>query len=246
MVSLMRKAAQFAILSLPALIGATAVCAGGYGATPVEAPVAAPVVAAAPVVDWSGGYAGVALGYAFGADDRVGLSENGGPVASTGENLKLNGFDGALRGGYRWQADRWVFGPELSIEGGDISDSFGTDFAGDPLSGETKLKYMAALRLKSGYLLNDQTLIYGMAGVAQAKFDYDVSSGAGWAVDDSFSRTGYLLGLGIERRLTESLSLTGEYEYANFGKETLDGSAGMSTEATPKFSKVRVGVNFNF
>jgi hypothetical protein len=30
----MRKAAQFAILSLPALIGATAVCAGGYGATP--------------------------------------------------------------------------------------------------------------------------------------------------------------------------------------------------------------------
>lgn len=235
----MRKHGLGAVLAIPVACAAVSAQAGGYVVPVLEPVIAAPV--AAPAADWRGLYAGLTLGYAFGADDRVGLSD--GTVTPTGENLKLHGLNGGIHLGYRWQSDRWVFGPEVSLEGGNVKDSYDNATG----NGETKLKNMAALRLKTGYLVNDQTLIYGIAGVAKAKFDYDVAlDSPAWNLDENFSRTGYVVGLGIERKLTERISITGEYEYANFGKKTLTGDAGITTEATPKFSNVKIGVNFRF
>ena len=52
--------------------------------------------------------------------------------------------------------------------------------------------------------------------------------------------------LGAEKKLTERMSLTGEYEYANFGKEVLEDGLGASTRATPEFHNVKLGLNFKF
>ncbi|AGT07352.1 outer membrane protein [Paracoccus aminophilus] len=229
-------------LSAPlALVAGFAANAGGYNA-PVVEPVVAPVIEVAPVVgDWQGAYAGVTLGYAFQGKDRVGLNEDGpGGMRDLGE-LKLKGVNGGVRGGYRWQNGNWVFGPEVSFEGGNIKNDLATD---DGYSASSKIKNVFALRAKVGYAVQPDLLIYGSAGAARAKVDYTVDTPT-TTMDTSFNRSGYVVGLGVEKKLTERMSLTGEYEYANFGKETLDTGAGI-TKATPKYNNVRVGLNFQF
>lgn len=216
--------------------------AGGYTPPVVETGVVAPIVETAPVGDWAGGYAGLTLGYAFNGEDRVGVDQ---PEVGSPAELELSGANAGIHAGYRWQRDRWVFGPELGFEGGNIKDSFSTG----GYDAESKIKNVLALRMKTGYLLDNGMLVYGIAGVARAKVDYSVE-GTGdsgpIAVDTSFSRTGYILGLGAEKKLNERMSLTGEYEYANFGKETLEDGLGASTRATPKFHNVKLGLNFKF
>ncbi|WP_312530799.1 outer membrane protein [Paracoccus sp. (in: a-proteobacteria)] len=230
------------ILSAPlAAAAAFTANAGGYSAPVVEAAVA-PVIEVAPAAgDWQGGYAGVTLGYAFAGKDRVGVNEGGAGGVTDLKKLDLSGANAGVRVGYRWQKDRWVFGPELGFEGGNVKDSF-TDGGYEASS---KIKNVLALRMKTGYEVSPDMLVYGIAGVARAKVDYKVT-GADIDVNDSFSRTGYVVGLGVEKKLTERMSLTGEYEYANFGKETLEDAAGTVTKATPKYSNVKVGLNFRF
>ena len=208
--------------------------AGGYAPPVVEPVIAEPVLEAPAVGDWQGGYAGLTLGYAFGGNEDVGI--NG---VTPGE-LKLSGPNAGIRAGYRWQRDRWVFGPELGFEGGNIKDSFSID----GYDAESKIKNVLALRMKTGYVLNNDMLLYGIVGVARAKVDYSVV-GNGANIDEEFNRTGYIIGLGAEKKLNERVSLTGEYEYADFGKENLS-AGGFSTNATPEYHNVKLGVNFKF
>lgn len=216
---------------------AAAAQAGGYVPPVVEPAPVAPVVVA-PVGAWQGGYGGLTLGYAFSGKDEVGIDTPTG--VTTPGKLELSGANAGLRLGYRWQKDRWVFGPELGYEGGNIKD----DMPEGGYEAESKIKNVLALRFKTGYEVNPGTLVYGIAGVGRAKVDYSVS-GTGLDIDDSFNRTGYILGLGVEKQLTDRVSLTGEYEYANFGKENLaDGLT--ETKATPKYNNVKLGVNFKF
>ena len=44
---------------------------------------------------------------------------------------------------------------------------------------------------------------------------------------------------------SDKLSVSGEYEYANFGKETLNFD-NLETEATPKYNNIKIGVNYRF
>ena len=240
MSALRSKALLVASLSL----GATAAHAGGY-TSPVVEPVIAPVVEAAPS-DWQGGYAGLTLGYAFKGEDEVGIDQPPrGGGAGTPDELDLSGVNAGLRIGYRWQRDRWVFGPELGYEGGDIKDDFSTG----GYDAESKIKNVLALRLKAGYLFNDDMLLYGIVGAARAKIDYKVEGDGAHcpiALNDDYSENGYIVGVGVEKKLNERLSLTGEYEYANFGKTTLEDANGVSTRATPKYNNVKVGLNFKF
>lgn len=230
-------------LSAPlALVAGFAANAGGFNA-PVVEPVIAPVIEVTPLVgDWQGAYAGVTLGYGFQGKDRVGVNEDRPGGMNNIGTLKLSGANASLRGGYRWQNGNWVFGPELSIEGGNIKDSFSTSTGYDASS---KIKNVIALRAKVGYAVQPDLLVYGMAGAARAKVDYSVT-GPAVDIDRSYNKTGYVVGLGVEKKLTERVSLTGEYEYANFGKQTLEDAAGTVTKATPKYNNVRVGVNFKF
>lgn len=238
--------------------------AGGFVA-PVEPVVVAPVVVA-PVVapqspsDWAGGYAGLSLGYSFGADDEIGFDflENddadliGRHTAL--DNVKVKGPTAGLHAGYRWQRGNWVYGPELAIEGGSVDDSrdftlaeTGFNFETD-LSLESKVNWIATLAFKTGYLVNPQTLIYGTAGVNHGDFDYTLS-GNGESETVGYTQSGWVLGLGLERKLSERMSLFAEYQYRQFGKTSIyyrDGSDSLRTEATPKHQNIKLGLNFSF
>lgn len=235
----MMKKIAFATASLT--IGASAAYAGGYAA-PVVEPVVAPVVVEAPVGDWQGAYGGVTLGYAFKGDDRVGITDTATDsfLGDIGE-AELKGANAGLRLGYRWQRGNWVFGPELGIEGGDIKgDTTGVTDSGFAGEMDSKVNHMVALRFKTGYAVRPDMLVYGIAGVGSIDVDYELNG-----VEDSFSKSGYIVGLGVEKQINDKWSVTGEYEYANFGKEDLEFGA-ITTEATPKYNNIKVGVNFRF
>ncbi|UFS63946.1 outer membrane beta-barrel protein [Paracoccus denitrificans] len=242
-----------AVASL-ALGTALAANAGGYTPPVVDTDVTAPVVESAPVGDWAGAYAGLTLGYAFGGDDRVGFTEvDTGTYLGDAGKLELGGANAGLHVGYRWQRDRWVFGPELSFEAGNIKDTITFD---NQLGGSTdvssKIRNVLALRLKTGYALRPDLLLYGIAGIARADVEYKVAGtdGSGGSMSESrdFKSNGYIVGLGVERKLSDRMSVTGEYEYANFGKttRTFEVDGGVSTQATPDYHNVKLGLNFKF
>ena len=236
MSALRSKALVAATLSLATTATAFA---GGY-TTPVVEPVVAPIVDAAPA-DWQGGYAGLTLGYAFGGDDTVGISDTASDrfLGNAGK-LELSGANAGLRVGYRWQKDRWVFGPELGYDAGSIKDDATGTVAGVDYDTSSEIKNVLALRMKTGYAVQPDLLVYGIAGIARADIEYK-QNGA----DDSYKKTGYIVGLGAEKMINDKWSITGEYEYANFGKEERVFGA-VSTEATPDYHNVRLGLNFKF
>jgi outer membrane immunogenic protein len=240
----MRAGFLIASLAVSLIGGMAAAHAGGYTPPVVDAPTAAPVIDAAPLSGWGGGYAGLSLGYAFSGKDDVGIRTSSG-IRSAPDDLKLSGANAGVHVGYRWQMGGWVFGPELGYEAGGVSDSV----SAGGYDAESKIKNILALRVKTGFEFRPGTLVYIVAGMARAKVDYVVeSSGTAGsiALDDSYTKTGTIIGLGAEKRLTERMSLTGEYEYSSFGKETLQDGLGASTQATAKFHNVKLGLNFNF
>lgn len=262
---------MFAIAKISASAAATLglmagfATAGGFVApvAPISPPVTAPVAAG----DWAGAYGGLSLGYSFGADDEIGFSflnddvEVGRQTAL--ENVKIKGPTADLHAGYRWQRGNWVYGPELAIEGGSVDDSRTfqpEDFSVSPEPGTTidyefgpteltaSVNYIATLAFKTGYVVNPQTLVYGTAGVNHGDFDYELSSG-GDSVSQSYSQTGWVLGLGVERKLTERVSMFAEYQYRQFGKSDIyfgDDEDSIQTQATPKHQNIKLGVNFRF
>ncbi len=224
--------------SVVALGVAGAAQAGGYVAPALEVEPVAPTVVAAPVGDWQGAYVGGTLGYAFNGDDRIGRN------APTGDDLglaEISGANAGLRVGYRWQRDRWVFGPELSIEGGNIKDRF--DYVDGATSGtfELKVNWVAALKMKAGYEVQPGTLLFGTLGVNKGDFTYDNNG-----TDLDYDATGYVVGIGAERMINDRVSLTGEYEFNDFGRTDFDLTQGVRTQATPEFHNVKLGVNFKF
>lgn len=233
---------KVAFLASTLVLGAAAAQAGGYAAPVMDVEPVTPITIEPVAGAWQGGYAGLTLGYAFKGEDRVGITDSAADdfLGDIGE-ISLKGANAGLRAGYRWQRDNWVFGPEIGIEGGDIKgDTDGISDEGFVGEANAKVNHMIALRFKTGYAVRPDMLVYGIAGVGRVDMDYELNG-----VEESFSRTGYILGLGVEKQITDKWSVTGEYEYANFGKEDLE-FGGFDTEATPKYNNVKVGVNFRF
>lgn len=241
------------------VLGAGSAMAGGVIAPVIEAaPVA--VTPVAPVAGaWQGAYAGGSLGYSFGGDDEVGLDLIG-PDGETLDratnlgNVKLSGATAGLHVGYRWQRDRWVFGPELAIEGGSVKDDITVsviDPEDGPISGniESKLKNTISLVAKTGYAIDPQTLIFGTFGVSRYNGEYRIS-GDGDSETVSYNTTGLTAGFGVERMISDTMSVFGAYEYRDFGRSDVDFDAEdgdvLRSIATPKHSNVKVGINFRF
>lgn len=220
------------------------------------APVADPAPVAAPVPDesdWAGGYVGASLGYAFAADDVVGFDgyDAGSLVGRSTDlgSVDVKGPNVGLHAGYRWQRNDWVFGPELWIEGGsiDATDRIAFSAPGIALDDdlESSVNYILGLQFKTGYVANPRTLVYGTAGLVHGDFDYEYG-----AMKEGYTASGYSLGLGVERKLRENLSVFAEWQYRNFGKTDvtydLGGGQEAVTRATPEHHNIKLGVNFSF
>ncbi|AXC51099.1 porin family protein [Paracoccus suum] len=225
-------------LAAAGLVGAQAANAGGYTPAVVEPPVTVAPVVETQVGNWQGAYVGATLGYATGEKDRIGLTENGQLIDPEIGDTKIRGVNGGVHVGYRWQRDRWVFGPELSFEGGSVDDSFTT---ASGVKVESKLKSKAALKLKTGYEVQPNMLVYGIAGVANGKYEYKYGD-----YNDDYTANGYVFGIGVERQINERMSVIGEIERNQFDKEKVELVPGITTTASPSYTNVKVGLNFKF
>ena len=199
---------------------------------------------------WEGYYAGTRLGFGFAGDDEVGHRSAAGILLTTPGKLALEGGLYGLRMGWRrekaYRNTSVVFGGELSYERGNLEDSF--DKNGYEAS--SKLDNLWGMRFKvGGTTPSRETLFYGILGYARAEFDYEVAGATGAEVIDLDTNTdlgGYIVGLGVEHKLSDPLSVTAEWEFMEFGSTKLTDSAGAVTSATPKFQNFSIGLNYSF
>ena len=194
-------AGLLATLSSPA---SAASLAPGVAEPMVAAPVAAPAGLGG---DWAGAYSGVSLGYgdlSLEADLEE-LVEDFLPELDVDELPSLSLSDGGVSYGahlgYNWQNGRTVFGVEVAVLGSQAE----LEVAGEGMSIGAELDYAARLMGKVGYQFAE-ALFYGTAGVAYAEFGTtgDISG-------DSEDETGYAYGIGMDYRLTETVSIGAEH-----------------------------------
>ncbi|SPF75693.1 hypothetical protein ALP8811_00686 [Aliiroseovarius pelagivivens] len=238
----MMKSASL-VTCLTVLIATGHAHAGSLHDPVIETPVTA--FAVEDLKPWHGAYIGGTIGHHFSGGDQVGIDPTSGSSFDVGD-FDISGWTGSLRAGYRWQFSSFVIGGELAVEGGPVEDAFRN---GD-VRGSTKLNHALSFRVKAGSVWRVwDSFVYGTVGVTRAEFDYNVTSNnpiRPLAIDETYSTNGYILGLGFERPISDRWTLTGEYEYTNFGTDKLTGGNGNSTLATPLFHTVKLGVNYNF
>jgi len=180
---------------------------------------------AVPVRNWTGFYAGVNSGYSYSGVSTLFDVTGFGPIS---------GFNGGGQIGYDIQSGRAVFG---LVADADVSDAGKSDYLGDKFSEP----YAASLRLRGGYLLDNDTLVYLTGGysVNSQKIDLGTSG------TDTQLLNGYMVGGGIERFFAPNISAFMENRYSSYNSSVYTFSTG-SGPLDYSQNEVRVGVNYHF
>ncbi|MFU8862998.1 MAG: outer membrane protein [Rhodobacterales bacterium] len=176
-----------------AAFGATAIAAPAFAGSLQPAPMEPMIQAPAPVAmsmgrDWTGGYAGLQLGYA---------DVDGGTLGDEGDDdfVSLTGDDviGGLTLGYDWQFGNFVAGVGADADIADVSIG----------GGAATLERVYRLKARAGYSFGNGLL-------------YATGGGAGADIDGFGYNTGYFVGAGYEHMVTNNISLGGEVLYHEF------------------------------
>jgi outer membrane immunogenic protein len=242
-----------------ALVGSTfAASAADLGARPIgKAPVIAPPV----VYDWSGFYIGGHIGGLWGEKDWVDVTVPALPVALLSH--EVSGFLAGAQAGFNFQSGAFVFG----IEGQwSWTNADGEHTCVQPIvvvavipgiNCRTEMDWVATVAGRIGYAFNN-VLFYAKGGLALASEEFTVlTTGAGivpvvvgTAGDDT--RTGWMVGAGIEYGFTPNWSAKIEYNFMDFGSEQfnfLDPVTGLSValiDIDQHVHVVKAGINYRF
>jgi len=204
---------------------------------PRKAPPPAPVVAA---FNWSGFYAGVHGGWAWGDLESDFF----------GESIELEGGFVGGQIGWNWQApgSPWVWGFEVDSAWADIGEDESTTIAGITFSGSSELDYFGTARLRLGYAW-DRVLWYVTGGVAWAhnEISFGVAAppfAAGIASDNT--HIGWTVGGGVEWALTDPWSVKIEYLFMDFDSETYFSDLAGGFDADAQIHTIKAGLNFRW
>jgi outer membrane immunogenic protein len=195
------------------IIAATALAALGMGgaaqADGMYSPAKA-VYAPAPAYSWNGLYLGLGIG--VGSVDHE-ISADSGVIGNFATiDFGGEGAIGTVQIGYdRTFGDRFLIGAFLDYDFSDVK----TDV--DIIVGNSvTLEHSWSLGIRLGYLVNPDTLVYGLLAYTQAEFDTDGIL-LGFTDFDDFD--GITVGGGLETRLHGNWYLKGEYRYTEFDDE---------------------------
>lgn len=200
--------------------------------------------------DWTGWHLGLSFGGAYG-DGAARRGDFFGPLveADVRNGLFPDGIDDGDRGaaggvsvGYDRRFGAFVGGIEADLSALDLDAE--ADFARvDPevfpgvitaTDYRTEISGLATLRLRGGVTAG-RTLVYGTAGIAAGRVKNDFALSlpnataplpASYASPDwseTGTRHGYVAGAGIERRMTDRLSLRAEAMYFDLEDVVLEG-----------------------
>jgi outer membrane immunogenic protein len=216
-----------------------------------------------PYVSWSGFYAGVNGGYGW-SDQLTKVSYYNPALTDTGSVsiLKPEGGFGGGQLGYNWQGvwhPHLVLGIEADIQGSDIKNSgSGTAFTlGDhrTYGASTNVDWFGTVRGRLGYAF-ETTLVYATGGLAYGDVklngSYLDSNTYHGNVSHSATETGFVLGGGVEHKLTPAWSVKAEYQYIDLGSISAvgpllppAGSYSLKAFEDIRFSTVRLGLNYH-
>jgi len=106
----------------------------------------------------------------------------------------------------------------------------------------TKVKDAMSLGLKLGVPLGANELLYVSGGVSRAKVEVknheEYNANYNWDANKSKTKTGGFIGLGLEHKLNNNLSLVADYRYTDFGKVTASNTNWNGNEFMTHKSKV--------
>lgn len=246
--------------SLLAATAAASVLALSFGVAQAADLTYEPPPVAPPPFTWTGFYAGVHAGYAWGSEDDNQSNLFGDPLVEsngpTADSFDVDGFIGGVHAGYNWQANQFVFGVEGDVDYTNIKGSEGYagyvpnfDYAYAEGNLELKSQWQASARLRAGYAV-DNFLMYATGGVAFAdgkmtSSGYDVWDDAYYSSDDSNTHVGWTIGIGAEYAFTPNWIARAELRYTDFGSKTYElweGPVDSSWDQTA----VTVGLSYKF
>lgn len=209
----------------------------------------------APVASWTGFYLGEELGYGWTTDAIRQTTLPGGALLTT-SGINASGPTLVAFGGYNWQlGNNFVVGAEVDFGSAWIGGAT-TQFT-PALANARVAEWMNAessVRLRLGYAINDNVLVYGTGGVAFGAFGRKyVGSGAPIPGIDRFQgwQTGWTLGAGAEYMINPSWTARLEYRYSQFPRFR-DTPVNSTTLVGSRFShqinenEIRVGVAYRF
>ena len=221
---------------------------------PVPPSAPAPVPVAVPVYNWSGFFVGGHLGYGWGSE-AVTLTSNGYPSGTIPPAIAADprGLVAGVQYGTNWQFGRLVLGTESDFSFTDIHRSQ-TLLTSVTNTGAQKLPWFGTTRVRAGYTVQDNLLVYATGGLANGTAEASFSAiGPGVGAVGSRHKTlwGWTVGGGLEYGMGP-WSAKVEYLHYDIGTLTfymIDSvTPGAVTRASTKFDgdMVRVGVNYRF
>jgi outer membrane immunogenic protein len=222
------------------LLGAAAVAGSANAADMYRAPEAVGGYKDDPVsyVSWAGFYVGAHVGAAFGELNVKDIDE----VPGTFKNKPTDVFGGA-QVGYNLQRGNWVFGPEIDLGGMGFNNTAVQPNTGGIIKSTIESGFYADVTGRLGYAFGP-SLVYAKGGVAFFEGDVKILD-VGEASVSKRELTGWTVGGGYEYKISPAWSLKAEYQYFDFGSETLRlPSDGDRYRADLTAHTVKVGVNY--
>jgi outer membrane immunogenic protein len=191
---------------------------------------------------WTGFYLGVGLGGGSIIDDgKASVVYDDTPISAELNGLGAQGMFGTVQVGYDRQFGRFVGGVFFDYDFTNIKGTLSAGLDGIGVNLDAGLNDEWSAGGRAGYLVNSETLVYGLGAYTQGKFFMPLNL-------PGTTRDGYTVGGGIETRLTGNWFLKGEYRFTHFDEVELFNSTllGMSAKLSdqPDLHTARLVVSY--
>lgn len=201
-----------------------------------------------PDASWARSYVGVNAGFGWGNSSQQSTVIGGGPAPDelgpvpqdADGSYKVNGGLIGVTAGYNWQFSNWLVGLEGDLGSAGIKGS--SSVCGGTHECGTKLDAFGTVRARVGSVMG-KTMIYATGGLAVGDIKaWDVSGPA----SGTKYKAGWIVGGGVEQRISGPWSAKLEYLYADFGGADYFTLANHTPEHVRLTTQtVRLGLNYS-
>ncbi len=217
--------------------------------------------------DWTGVYIGIGGG--MGAANHDLSLENGPGLPAPAFAAEFSGLGGdggffTLGVGVDYQVNsKFVVGGFFDYDWADFDTSLAAslNFGGPPLAAgaDIEVEDMWSIGGRFGYLVSPSTLLFLTAGYTHADVS-DLTANASFIGPVTLASVGdfdgYFIGGGAEMKITEAISIKGEYRYTDLDSEVISLLPGtgigaiinnlVTTKLDPDIQTARVSLNYRF
>ena len=237
--------ATVAMIALAAMLGSANAADLSRRAPPVKAPAYIPP----PVFSWTGFYIGVHGAGAAASWTDTATTAALVPAGVTTDN-NASGVLGGVQAGFNYQFSNIVAGVEVEYAVADVRNTTALPF---PAIGVTASNDLTGLGTVTGRLgwATGRMLLYAKGGLAWGQGHTSVTVPAVVSFSDSYSRTGWTAGAGIEYAFWNNWSAKLEYDYIDLGTSSQSlASSGVPLtvpfDSSLTMHEVKVGLNYRF